>query len=426
MLRIAIAICKAAISWARWNFISSIMSTIRGWWRQVLYDYVEHPSIVRCLKRRGYIALEKTPASVSEIAYTKDTLKALDRVLLERFNFMQFGVSPEDARYLLVKPHIAGFSSQVMESLTTALIFGYMYNRTVLFDDPPTYLFPFKPITNHAMFDIEKRVDGVFQFLPSPDKILRYNSIISRYVCLPLTTLNSINMDHACERLPYQRDYVTGLLLTSFLKLQEEYGICIERCKKEIGFPSDPVIGCHIRCGDRVEWGGGRKYLASYIRCIEALAEITASRTIYVATDDSMILKQLPVDSGLNFIYDNSEKRYDNLNCDMVTKNKELRGQETMTAVKNIYLLGDCDHIIGASGHFSFYANAISYHRNKKMSRIHLAPEQGRMVVRCKMTGHQDELKSALMRQGLPVKQYHDPFTGFDRGYRPRWRRGEY
>ena len=356
-------------------------------------------------------------------------------MLLERFNFMQFGVSPEDASYLVVKPHIAGFGSQVLSNLTTALIFGYMYNRTVIFDEPPTYAFPFKPITNHAAVDTrEGGADKIFRFLPSSEKRLNYNALISRFVYLPATTLHRLSFDSFFERLPYQREYVTGLLLTSFLELQEQYRECIEKCKTEIGFPSSPVIGCHIRRGDNSYKmsvnSGNDDDMACYIKCIEAMAEITSSRTVYIATDDPTVLKQLPKDSGINFIYDDREIRYNNNNVAMVAKNQDLRDQEAMTALKNIYLLGGCDYIIGSTSNFAFSGHTISYYRNKSMNRIYLIPERGRIIARCKVTRYQGELQSALKRQGLPVKEYHvppkDSYQGYKNQYRPRWRRSAY
>ena len=353
-------------------------------------------------------------------------------MLLERFNFMQFGVSPKDASYLVVKPHIAGFGSQVLEHLTSSLILGYMYNRTVIFDEPPTYAFPFKPITNHAAVDTrEGGADKIFRFLPSAEKRLNYNSMSSKYMCLPAATLHSITIESSFfERLPYQYEYVTGLLLTSFLELQEQYRECIEECKAEIGFPSSPVIGCHIRHGDsshRMSVNSGEEDdMACYIKCIETMAEITSSKTVYIATDDPTVLKQLPTDSGINFIYDDREIRYNNNNAAMVAKNRDLRDQETMTALKNIYLLGDCDYIIGSSAHFAVYGHAMSYYRNKKMSRIYLALERGRITARCRVTRYQGELQSALKHQGLPVKEYHVPPRGSHHNYKQgyRYRRG--
>ena len=404
-----------------------------------MYDYVEHPSIIRYLKRTGHIIPGYSSRYTFEIAYTKDALKGLDRILLERFNFMQFGVSPKDASYLVVKPHIAGFGAQVLGNLTSSLIFGCMYNRTVIFDEPPTYAFPFKPITNHAVVDTREEegaggTDKIFRFLPSSEKISHYNILTSRYMCLPAATLHRLSFDSFFERLPYQYEYVTGLLLTSFLELQEQYRECIEKCKTAIGFPSSPVIGCHIRRGDnsyKMSVNSGEEDdMTCSIKCIEAMAEITSSKTVYIATDDPTVLKQLPADSGINFIYDDREIRYNNENCAMVTKNQDLRDQETMTAVKNTYLLGDCDHIIGSTSNFAFSGHMMSYYRNKKMSRIYLIPEQGRIIARCRVTQYQGELQSALKRQGLPVKEYHvtpkDSAHGYRYKYRPRWRRANY
>ena len=260
---------------------------------------------------------------------------------------------------------------------------------------------------------------------------MHYYSSISNYKCLPATTLHSIAIESSFfERLPYQYEYVTGLLLTSFLELQEQYRERIEKCKTEIDFPSSPVIGCHIRRGESIFKmsvnSGEDDDMACYIKCIEALAEITSSKTVYIATDDPMVLKQLPADSGINFIYDDREIRYNNHNREMVEKNRDLRDQETMTAVKNIYLLGDCDYIIGSAVHFAAYGHAMSYYRNKKMGRIYLALERGRIIARCRVTRYQGELQSALKRQGLPVKDYHVPPHGTHHNYREghRHRRG--
>jgi len=166
--------------------------------------------------------------------------------------------------------------------------------------------------------------------------------------------------------------------------------------------------------------------MACYIKCIETMAEITSSKTVYIATDDPTVLKQLPTDSGINFIYDDREIRYNNNNAAMVAKNRDLRDQETMTALKNIYLLGDCDYIIGSSAHFAVYGHAMSYYRNKKMSRIYLALERGRITARCRVTRYQGELQSALKHQGLPVKEYHVPPRGSHHNYKQgyRYRRG--
>ena len=449
ILRIIRAVYKRVLSSLQWRVIRPIVDIIMCWWArrgvsairtieiikdwraQILYDYVEHPSIVRSLKKKGHIIPGHSSIYTSEITYAKDTLKGFDRTLLERFNFMQFSVSPQDTSYLVVKPHIlGGFSSQILENLTVALIFGYIYNRTVIFDESLTYAFPFKPITNHAAVDTREEeggTDNVFRFLPSSEKILRYSASTSDFKCMPVATLHSITIESSFfERLPYQYEYVTGLLLTSFLELQEQYRECIEKCKTEIGFPSSPVIGCHIRRGDishRMSVNSGEEDdMACSIKCIEAMAEITPSKTVYIATDDPTVLKQLPTDSGINFIYDDREIRYNNHNAGMVAKNRDLRDQETMTAVKNIYLLGDCDYIIGSAAHFAFYGHAMSYYRNKKMGRIYLALERGRITARCRVTRYQEELQSALKRQGLPVKEYHVPPHGTHHNYREGYR----
>ena len=415
------AVYKAVRFWVRWRFLESVLK----WWMRHHYRYIEVPKIARYLGggERAGAGEKRHPAhdSVSVMPYTKDTLKAFDRVLIERVNFLQFGVSSEDAKYLVVKPHHAGLSAQILNNLNIALILGSLYNRTVLFDEALIrYNFPFKPITNHALAGVEGNVEGnienidkdkIFRFQPSPERILFYNTLKSRLYWLPFETVRSIGASSSSLLLPEQFQYTFGLLLNCFLTLKEEYKVHIDERKKKIGFPADtPVIGLHIRRGDQtdVSNSSARSHMmipsAVYISCVEALAEVTGCRTVFVTTDSPSALQQLPKDSGITFIYDDEEIRYDNCNADMVRDNSAFSRQETMTAVKNIYMLGDCDYIVGGRASFYFAGAGISYHRNKKLGKICVWMEQGEPYVRFYMTGYQEALSEALVRRSLSVE----------------------
>ena len=81
-------------------------------------------------------------------------------------------------------------------------------------------------------------------------------------------------------------------------------------------------------------------------------------------------------------LFDLNEDRYDNYNAGMVLENPELALQESLTAAKNIKLLGECDYVIGMStAQFTWLGGLLAvYNNNLDISRhIMICPHTNRM-----------------------------------------------
>ena len=77
--------------------------------------------------------------------------------------------------------------------------------------------------------------------------------------------------------------------------------------------------------------------------------------------------------SNLDFIWDGEESRYNNYNAQMVSMYLNLTLQESLTAAKNICLLGECDYVIGMStAQFTWIGGLLCVLRNQLDIRRHI------------------------------------------------------
>ncbi len=315
--------------------------------RKYLEDHISdlHPS-----------GIEQLPA---------DALESMDRMILSKLQFLQYGVPSEQVRFLVGHSTAYGFAASIFWMLSRVLLYGYIYNRTVLFDNTASpYEFCFEPISSHTIEDFGKTDRYCkFNFLPQKNRsvhFLRHEDDILKY-----SNLGEIMVAGY---------YFAGLVMDSFLVLKEEYRSHIEERRRAMGIDG-PLIGVHIRQGDTNtarEVVFRRFTLSDYMETLERVVSETGVKTVFVATDSANVLRQLPRDSGIDFIYDEEEKRYDNANAYMLLKHPELRREETMSAVKNIYLLSSCDYLVGSSSGFFIAAQAIAYFRNKGHNTVRL------------------------------------------------------
>ena len=332
--------------------------------------------------------------SISQDAPTlsPDAIKHLDLMILNKIKLLQFGTPLKNARFLTDNFLREGFGA-VIGRLTKALACGYLYNRTVLFGNSHLrYDFPYEPLSSHCLEDIKEYKkapakwlrpardrcltdlneydSGVteFNFLPQKEKVVhnyRYGPLfyLDPYFSLGPPLLQRLNFVHPAV-LPHSLAYIQGLILDGFLRLKPKYEAHLEERRKSMGFKS-PVIGVHIRKGDAEP---KRRFLPRqiYFETVERVADETGIRTVFVSTDSDKIIRQLPKHSGLEFIYDDQEKRYNTYIAGMLGEQPSLKQQETMTAVKNIYLLGACHRIIGGPSLWVSAAGGIAYFRRKE------------------------------------------------------------
>ncbi len=336
------------------------------------------------LRKIDRLVLETPPMSVP---YSEDELKALDSHIIDKIRLLQFETLAEDARFLIVQPeHRSGSTGQLL-GLINGLRLGYLYDRTVLYDNGKSpYDFCFKPISIHSLQNTGLRTQKQLNFLPQRDKAVLFDTNGSFFNDMAWRMSEEVNMPikygirysdinyTAPLHMPYSYLYLDGLLLNSFLELKEEYQEHIYSRKREIGLDKQqPVIGLHARLGD-IKLLPNEVYRkhsdANFLQAIERVVSESGIKTVFVTTDSPEFLQRLPRDSGITFIYDEQEKRYDNHNNGMVRRSPELKKQEAMTAIKNVYFLSGCDYIVGAYSNLSRCGVALSYYRNRKMNLI--------------------------------------------------------
>ncbi len=314
------------------------------------------------------------------VPYAADELAALDRMILDKVRLLQFATPVEDARFLIAVANSAGVGASVLSALTKGLRLGYLYGRTVLYDEGRLlYDFCFKPIGIHSLekaelkakkhvpFNLQSQQERAVSFGLGHSSMAWRIENETRMNTIFGLQLPEINYAAPLNRLPHGYLYMDGLLMNSFLELKEEYKEHIQNRKRDMGF-AGPVIGLHARIGDHETYRDHS--IENYLQASARMVSETGIKTVFVTTDSPEFLRQLPRDSEITFIYDEQEKRYDNHNAGMVRKNPELRKQETMTAIKNVYLLSECDYIVGAHSNISQYGAALFYYRNRKMNRI--------------------------------------------------------
>ncbi len=317
-------------------------------------------------------SLPSLPEITHTANYSADTFSTLDSMILAKLQLLQFRIPFQEAKFLILNSSRHGLGS-ILDCLSKGLVYSYLYNRTLLLNDKPhAYDFCYEPISIHSLKEINngsiytKRMN----FLPQKERIVStniYKLVFSR----PLNRF--LNPVHPLP-LPLGLLYIQGLILGSFLSLKQEYKTHIREKRKAIGF-KNPIIGVHIRQGD-ILYNANQQIrnipYKVYMEVIEYLVDKTGIKNVFITTDSEDIIQQLPKDSGIDFIYDDNEKRYNNHAVNMLRRRPELRKQETMTSIKNIYLLAACNYIIGSASDWFPISTALSYFHYKKLNGIRI------------------------------------------------------
>ena len=126
----------------------------------------------------------------------------------------------------------------------------------------------------------------------------------------------------------------------------------LDLTKERLGWSQyELVIGLHVRRGDK---NTEAPYIQTktYIHFLEELCTSYSHKKIavFLASDDSECYTEFAsklANKNISILWDDLEDRFNNYNAGMVTENADLAKQESITAAKNISLLGDCDYVIG-------------------------------------------------------------------------------
>ena len=309
--------------------------------------------------------------------HSLDTLKAFDAMVISKIHSLQFGNVSEETKFLTMSLPAVGFGIALPGYLSRGLVCSYLSGRRLLVNvSGLVYDFCYEPISSTFSKEFSEQYAGEnpTDFLLQESKIISWKDDEMRSI------FRRINFSHPLQ-LPFPQMYMRGLVLEGGLKLKQEYKAHLEEKREEIGF-KNPVIGIHIRQGD--VWTSPsdldrRVHYSNFLEMVEQIADKTGIKTVFVTTDSEEVIQQLPKNSGIDFIYDDKEKRYNIGYDEMLKQRPELRKQETLVAVKNIYLLAECDYIISARGSWFWNALALSYFRNKKLNGIELR-KKGRNI----------------------------------------------
>jgi len=152
----------------------------------------------------------------------------------------------------------------------------------------------------------------------------------------------------------------------------------IEETKNRLNWDAhDHIIGIHVRRGDK-------NTEAPYIETktyIEFLKGVLAQNpqkkfAVFLASDDpnSYEVFKAELDTlAIPLLWDLHEERFNNYNASMVEQNHNLALQESITAGKNISLLGDCDYVIGmANAQFTWLGGLLCAFHHQLDSTRHI------------------------------------------------------
>ena len=315
--------------------------------------------------------------------YSEDFLDAVERQIIRKMHFLQHEAPLETQRYIilsLLQPR-EGLGVYINQ-IRLALILGSWFDRMFILDSRYlAYDFPYESVSNVSIHDVDSTLAGrvYCNYCPQREKIVywKLGGEMPRYLREWQQKNNrSISLFHTLKDLPFGDLFDLGFIMEKFLKLREEYSDHIEERRLSLGL-SGPRIGMHIRHGDIKFHSSPRQRarcfaVGSYIAAIERMAAAVGVKTVFVATDSDDVLRQLPKDSGLDFIYDDQERRYDNHLAQMIHEKPSLKRQETMTAIRNIYLLADCNYFVYSNSALARCAVGLSYYRNRRLNAIQL------------------------------------------------------
>jgi len=123
-------------------------------------------------------------------------------------------------------------------------------------------------------------------------------------------------------------------------------------------------IGVHVRRGDKnteCPFIPTQRYIHF---CQEIINQNLGKKIqLFLASDDSTSLHEFSevLPSSIEILWDKNEVRFNNANALMIREQPNLAMQESMTAAKNICLLGQCDYVIGmASAQFTWLGGLLA------------------------------------------------------------------
>jgi hypothetical protein len=154
-----------------------------------------------------------------------------------------------------------------------------------------------------------------------------------------------------------------GILLSK-MPLKDSYENYITAAKIRLNL-EDPYIGLHYRRGDKkveTPYVPTKKYREEVIR----IAKETGINKVFIASDSPAALRELNLEeAGLISIFDFDEIRYNNANHRFLMANQDKAKEETLTAIKNIYLLAGAKKVVGqTNAHFATLAAAMICYRD--------------------------------------------------------------
>lgn len=281
-----------------------------------------------------------------------------DKIIHDKLDKLQFESSIKDGKFLIVKIKPIGYGGQLSMRIL-GMKLAYIFDRTVIFDDKEnSYLNCYEPTSSISLSEIKS--------LPIK-KLELYEKQEDQVVYLDFDEywLSFKNRRYFNNWLPQELtaqhktvEYFQGQLMLRF-KLLPEYIEYVEVAKKRINF-SNPIIGIHIRRGDK-NTESPYVPMRIYRYYLKKTVKETGIKKVFVTSDSENIFSELPQDLGLEYIYDQKEKRYNNDNHQLITDNPDLKKQETLTAIKIIESLSDCDYIIGQiNTHFTTLAHNLN------------------------------------------------------------------
>lgn len=113
------------------------------------------------------------------------------------------------------------------------------------------------------------------------------------------------------------------------------------------------VIGLHFRRGDKITEGSSTyKYQDKdfFINFIREKYDLTKNAVFITSDDSNFIETVIQSYPNINFIWDKNEQRYGHStisNAELVKGNPNLKLQETLTFVKNVEILKQCQCVVG-------------------------------------------------------------------------------
>lgn len=292
-----------------------------------------------------------------------------NEVIHTKLDKLQFETSIESGKFLIIKINFIGYGGQLsMRMLGIKL--AYIFDRTVIFDDRDTpYLNYYKPISCLNIKDIEVLPAVKLRLHETQEDKVVYLDFDEYWSSFKNRRYFNNWVPKELTNLPQSKEYFNGQLLLRF-ELFPEYIEYVDISKKRIGF-SKSIIGVHIRRGDK-------KNESSYVPMriysyfLKKASKETGIKKVFITSDSDEIFSDLPQNLGLEYIYDKEERRYNNANHEFIANNPGLKRQETLTAIKILELLSDCDCIIGQiNTHFTTLAYDISLVKSNLKTKIY-------------------------------------------------------